>query len=430
MSALRHLGPGYACNTFDYSTRTPAEDGLPTYRDWIEVFRKSIPTFKAHALTDKTVPEAGREVAAERFAAEFTAALDALLAHPTQPAPGYPASQPLNCFNLCQLREDVLHAAGFTDIFADVKAAESARALALLPGVCAELDGAGGLAEQFGLALRGVFAGNIFDLGAAASAELHAAGGVSFAATRDKLLPRPWAVDDFDQVLALVAAAEQRVRPAASASSSASAPASASAAAGSPAAAFAPPAQPLLWRKAALFVDNAGPDVVLGMMPLARLLVKMGAEVLLMANRGATINDITAAELGPLLAAAAAAEPAGPLGWGVGSGRLRVVCSGSDMPVIDLSRLSEEAVAATADCDLVVLEGMGRAIETNLNCRLTCDSMKLGMIKHPEVAALLGGRMYDCVCRYHPGSESSTGTAAAAAAAAGTGVTTAAVGAV
>lgn len=38
------------------------EDGLPTYRDWIEVFRKSIPTFKSHALTDKTVPEDQREV--------------------------------------------------------------------------------------------------------------------------------------------------------------------------------------------------------------------------------------------------------------------------------------------------------------------------------------------------------------------------------
>lgn len=48
------------------------------------------------------------------------------------------------------------------------------------------------LSCRFGLALRGVFAGNIFDLGAAASAELHAAGGVSFAATRDQLLPREW----------------------------------------------------------------------------------------------------------------------------------------------------------------------------------------------------------------------------------------------
>ena len=35
--------------------------------------------------------------------------------------------------------------------------------------------------------------------------------------------------------------------------------------------------------------------------------------------------------------------------------------------------------------DLVVLEGMGRAIETNLHASFVCDALKLGMIKHPEV---------------------------------------------
>jgi damage-control phosphatase, subfamily II, stand-alone protein len=49
------------------------------------------------------------------------------------------------------------------------------------------------------LALRGVFAGNLFDLGAAASAahfETGGGGAAMFTATRDSLLPRPWAVDD------------------------------------------------------------------------------------------------------------------------------------------------------------------------------------------------------------------------------------------
>lgn len=34
------------------------------------------------------------------------------------------------------------------------------------------------------------------------------------------------------------------------------------------------------WRRAVLFVDNAGADVVLGMLPLARELLLKGAEVL------------------------------------------------------------------------------------------------------------------------------------------------------
>ncbi len=56
-----------------------------------------------------------------------------------------------------------------------------------------------------------------------------------------------------------------------------------------------------------------------------------------MANRGPTINDITAAELEPLLRMAAQLDPL--LGEAVASGSLRVVCSGSDLPVIDLTQV-------------------------------------------------------------------------------------------
>ena len=48
-------------------------------------------------------------------------------------------------------------------------------------------------------------------------------------------------------------------------------------------------------------------------------------------------------------------------------------------------QLSPECVAAAEDVDLVVVEGMGRAIETNLYASFSCDSLKLAMVKHPEV---------------------------------------------
>jgi hypothetical protein len=42
-------------------------------------------------------------------------------------------------------------------------------------------------------ALRGVFAGNIFDLGAAASAQRYESGqGAGFHCALEQLLPRPW----------------------------------------------------------------------------------------------------------------------------------------------------------------------------------------------------------------------------------------------
>lgn len=48
---------------------------------------------------------------------------------------------------------------------------------------------------------------------------------------------------------------------------------------------------------------------------------------------------------------------------------------------------------------------MGRAIETNLRARFTCDSLKLGMVKHAEVATCLGGDLYDCVCKFDVGTQ-------------------------
>lgn len=51
-----------------------------------------------------------------------------------------------------------------------------------------------------------------------------------------------------------------------------------------------------------LFVDNAGADVVLGMLPLARELLCNGAQVVMAANSIPAINDVTADELVALLA--------------------------------------------------------------------------------------------------------------------------------
>jgi hypothetical protein len=55
--------------------------------------------------------------------------------------------------------------------------------------------------------------------------------------------------------------------------------------------------------------------------------------------------------------------------------------------------VSPELAAAAEGVDLVVLEGMGRGIETNLFATLTVDRLNLGMIKHPEVSSLAIGRI-------------------------------------
>ena len=86
----------------------------------------------------------------------------------------------------------------------------------------------------------------------------------------------------------------------------------------------------------------------------------------------------------------------------VESGSLSVISTGSDLPIIDLSKLSHSIVEAAREADLVVLQGMGRAIESNLNAKLTTTVLKMGVVKHPEVALCLGGNLGDPICKFQP----------------------------
>lgn len=51
------------------------------------------------------------------------------------------------------------------------------------------------------------------------------------------------------------------------------------------------------FRRVMVFVDNAGADIVLGMLPFVRELLRLQCEVVMVANSLPAINDITAAEL-------------------------------------------------------------------------------------------------------------------------------------
>ena len=272
-------------------------------------------------------------------------------------------ADPLCCLKLCAIRDRLLREEGFADCFRVVKAEENAKALAHLPALLAELD-ALGPGERLRAVVEGVFAGNIFDLGASHTAAMHASGDLGFHTTRQKLQARPWTVDCFD------ALAARWADPAAGAH-----------------------------KLAVMFVDNSGADIVLGMLPLARELVRRGTRVILAANSVPSINDVTAEELRALMPKAAAGDAV--FTAALAEGRLAIMPSGNDLPVIDLRHVSPDLAAATADADLVILEGMGRGIETNLLAHFTCEVLCLGMVKHTEVAQALGDSpLFGCVCRY------------------------------
>lgn len=123
------------------------------------------------------------------------------------------------------------------------------------------------------------------------------------------------------------------------------------------------------------------------MVPLVRELLRRGARVVVAANELPAINDMTYPEAAEVLRAAGEADA--PLRDALADGRLACVSSGNDLPVMDLRRVSPGLAERAAGCDLVVLEGMGRSIETNLWAEMTtADCLNLGMIKHQEVPRL------------------------------------------
>ncbi|MEM7578049.1 MAG: ARMT1-like domain-containing protein [Planctomycetota bacterium] len=272
----------------------------------------------------------------------------------------------LDILSICLAREDALERAGVVDAYAIPKREETQRSLGLLPALLTELDAMDDN-ERFAAIWRGVFAGNIFDLGARETMAMFEAGPLDFEAVRKKLKPRPWRFDAFDEL------AERFDRD-----------------------------QHEPHRCACLFVDNAGPDVLLGMLPLARELLQRGTGVILTANTRPSLNDVTHAELVPLLELVAEFDAV--LRDALSDGRLEAVPSGNDAPLIDLLAVSSELAEAVTrrGVDLVVLEGMGRAVESNFHATLVCDTVKVCMVKDAGVARELEAELFDLVLKFEP----------------------------
>lgn len=52
------------------------------------------------------------------------------------------------------------------------------------------------------------------------------------------------------------------------------------------------------------------------------------------------------------------------------------------------------------DVDLLIIEGMARALHTNLNAKFKCETLKLAVIKNQWLANRLGGDTFSIICKY------------------------------
>ncbi|XP_041012571.1 damage-control phosphatase At2g17340-like isoform X1 [Juglans microcarpa x Juglans regia] len=343
----------YRACTIPY--RFPSDNprkATPSELLWIDLFLNSIPSFKKRAESDPTVPDAN--IKAGIFAQRYAEILEDFKKDPES------HGGPPDGILLCRLREQVLRELGFRDIFKKVKDEENAKAISLFAKVIHLSDAIEDEGKRLENLVRGIFAGNIFDLGSAQLAEVFSKDGMSFLASYQNLVPRPWVIDDLD-----IFKLKWSKKP---------------------------------WKKAIIFVDNSGADIILGILPFARELLRQGTQVVLAANDLPSINDVTYPELVEIISKLK--DEHGQL-MGVDTSNLLIANSGNDLPVIDLTRVSQELAYLASDVDLVMLEGMGRGILTNLYAQFKCDSLKIGLVKHPEVAQFLGGRLYDCVFKYN-----------------------------
>jgi len=311
----------------------------------------------------------------EAFRAVFAAHLDRLREEPA-------AYGRIGLSGLFEMREECLRAFGFKDAYFDVKQQENAAALAVLPDLLAELDAMEDEARLLAL-IEGVLAGNIFDWGSQSCVDLYRNGTIlEIYRNARSSIARPWAVDCFDTLCSKLCGetGTNGDRNAAKGHE---------------------------YHKALLFCDNSGADVVLGMIPFARELLRRGTHVCLVANTLPAINDVTAYEMREvvelaaqkcvILSSALSEDKSDKLE----SGKLTVCASGSGSPCIDFRRVSNELCEAADGVDLIVLEGMGRAVHTNYAATFQCDTLKLAMLKNPRLAErLFKGRIYDCICKF------------------------------
>lgn len=160
------------------------------------------------------------------------------------------------------------------------------------------------------------------------------------------------------------------------------------------------------YRSAFIFVDNAGIDFVLGMLPFARQLLILGTKVTLCANTHPALNDITYPEL--QLYVCKAAEHCQVLKNAVISNQLVFAENGQKGPCLDLRCLPPgkflfpnnsffifvilELCQSMHTADLIVLEGMGRAVQTNLFAKFNVDSLKVAVLKNEWLAKSLGAK--------------------------------------
>jgi type II pantothenate kinase len=261
-------------------------------------------------------------------------------------------------------REKCLHDNGLKDPFGQLKTKENLSWTEVYPKVVRHhrmLHGD----ERWQSLIGGIFAAGLFDPFSKEMSEL--SDKREFFVELKDAPPRPWLIDNFDTF-------KQDLQG-------------------------APPAK---WTKAIFFVDNAGSDFVVGVMPLAREFALAGVKVVFAANETPAMGTITADEAATLIEQLAIVDD--DLAALIQGEMFEVVSTGAQGPLLDLANVSDELNNSASDTDLLIFEGMGKAV-VNISAEFSVDTLKVAILKDDHFASLAGGQFCDCVFQYHRASK-------------------------
>ncbi|CDS37703.1 pantothenate kinase 4 [Echinococcus multilocularis] len=346
---------------------------------WLECFKQGVERLRKKAeesQAEKTTAGDSKE-RAQLFANRYVNFLTELNVRPS-------GRGLLTVRSILEAQQHLLREFGFPDAFCVQKKLENTWSLTYFPSIMKRLGRLAWTERQMELA-QGFLTGNIFDWGASEAVRFFTQsqdsveGMASFEQALAKLQPRPWLVDDFSRWLERISNPADRPRC------------------------------------VLIFCDNSGADLILGVLPFVVECLDWGSKVILTANSVPAINDVTYRELLFLLNEVAGLEPR--LQRALEDGRLMCVDNGQSSPCLDLRQTSHRLVQLVKKekVDLIVIEGMGRAVHTNLYARFCVDCLKVAVIKNSWLACRLGGDLFSVIFRYEEYSSESDSAAATAA---------------
>ncbi|XP_077293741.1 4'-phosphopantetheine phosphatase isoform X2 [Arctopsyche grandis] len=322
---------------------------------WLDCFENLINKYVSYALQsdseDSTV-----ETRAQRFRKCYVEAIGKIRDDPL-------CYGILSVRLLLDLKENCLRSQKFDDLWLKQKATENDAALNKLSDRLKEIDSIDEEDNKWTELCNGLLAGNMFDWGARAISEiLETNSNFGLKEALGKIQKRPWLVDGLDRWLNRLKCTPHTC--------------------------------------SAIFVDNSGVDIVLGVLPFVRQLLLRNTNVILCANSKPALNDTTYRELTDILIRVS--DICQVIKEALEDGRLIVMENGQTGPCLDLRTLDTKLCTAMRDknVDLLIIEGMGRALHTNLTAEFKCECLKMAVVKNPWLAKRLGGDIFSVIFQY------------------------------